>query len=51
MSSDSTIEIQCDVCDNTAELGGEVNEKTLEDEGWYLGDISTLCPTHAGQPS
>ena len=38
--------IECDVCDETTFICGEVNERTLEDEGWYLGDISVLCPTH-----
>lgn len=43
------MKVECDVCNETAELGGEINEKTLEDEGWYLGDISVLCPRHSDE--
>lgn len=38
--------IECDVCDEVAFRGGEITERTLEDEGWYLGEISVLCPRH-----
>jgi hypothetical protein len=41
--------VQCEVCGAAETLGGEINERTLEDEGWYLGPTQTLCPDHAEQ--
>ena len=38
--------VSCDVCDATETLGGEINEKTLEGDGWYFGPAHTLCPAH-----
>jgi len=40
-------EVRCDRCDNREYIGSEVTERTLEDEGWYLGTIETLCPEHS----
>lgn len=40
-------EIRCDRCDNREFIGGEITEKTLEDEGWYLGFNEVLCPDHS----
>jgi hypothetical protein len=45
-SSDPLSIVECDVCDNKETLGGEISERTLEDGGWYLGEISVLCPQH-----
>jgi hypothetical protein len=39
--------VECDVCDNRECIGGEINERTLEDSGWYLGTTQTYCPDHA----
>ena len=44
---DDSVFIECDVCDAREELYSEVTERTLEDEGWYLGDVSILCPEHS----
>jgi len=40
-------EVRCDVCDNREYIYGEITEKTLEDEGWYLGLNEVLCPDHS----
>jgi len=48
-SSEPGTLVECDVCDNKETLGGEISERTLEDAGWYLGDISVLCPEHSGE--
>jgi hypothetical protein len=40
-------EVRCDVCDNREYISDEVIEKTLEDEGWYLGINEVLCPDHS----
>lgn len=40
-------EIRCDMCDARECTGGEITDKTLEDEGWYLGTTETLCPDHS----
>lgn len=42
-----TTAVRCARCDEQATIGGEINEKTLEDEGWYLGPTETLCPAHS----
>jgi hypothetical protein len=47
MTQDSITLVKCDVCDAREELGGEITERTLEDEGWYLGPTETLCPDHS----
>lgn len=39
--------VNCAVCDATEEIGGEINERTLEDDGWELGSTENLCPDHA----
>lgn len=39
--------VECDLCSAFEDLGGEINERTLEDSGWYLGPTQTLCPEHA----
>jgi hypothetical protein len=36
--------VRCDICSAEETLGGEIAEKTLEDEGWYLGPTETTCP-------
>lgn len=41
------ITVQCDICSAEESIGGEINERTLEDEGWYLGPTSTLCSDHS----
>lgn len=43
------VSFRCDECDEEAIIAGEINEKTLEDEGWYLGPALTLCPQHSEQ--
>jgi uncharacterized protein YlaI len=35
--------VRCDRCDAVEYLGGEIDERTLEGDGWYLGPKSTLC--------
>jgi hypothetical protein len=40
-------EIRCDCCDNREFIGGEITEKTLEGDGWYLGFNEVLCPDHS----
>jgi hypothetical protein len=44
------VKVECSVCDAEEEVFGEITEKTLEDEGWYLGAFdlsnSALCPDH-----
>ena len=47
MTTGTTV-VQCDCCDNREQLGGEITDRTLEDEGWYLGPTQTLCPACAG---
>jgi len=47
--SDPGTLVECDACDNKETLGGEISERTLEAAGWYLGDISVLCPEHSGE--
>lgn len=39
--------IECDACSAVEEIGGEINERTLEDEGWELGPNVNYCPDHA----
>jgi hypothetical protein len=39
--------VECDVCDNAEVISGEISERTLEDDGWYLGHTMTYCPDHA----
>lgn len=39
--------VRCAICSAEESIGGEISEKTLEDEGWYLGPTETLCPDHA----
>lgn len=39
--------VRCEVCSAEESIGGEIIEKTLEDDGWYLGPTETLCPDHA----
>jgi hypothetical protein len=46
MTQEATI-IKCDVCDALEELESEITERTLEDDGWYLGPTETLCPEHS----
>jgi hypothetical protein len=40
-------EIRCDRCDSREFICGEITEKTLEDDGWYLGTNEVLCPEHS----
>jgi hypothetical protein len=47
MTTTTTAQIvQCDQCDRREELFGEITERTLTDEGWYLGPTITECPDH-----
>jgi hypothetical protein len=47
--TESETRVECDVCDAAEFICGEVNERTLEGEGWYLGPTQTLCPDHSEQ--
>ena len=40
--------IKCLVCDAEEFIGGEVDERTLEDDGWYIGENIAYCPDHCG---
>jgi hypothetical protein len=41
------VEVNCDVCDATETIVGEISERTLTDDGWYIGPRITLCPEHS----
>jgi hypothetical protein len=44
---DDGYEVRCDACDARETVEGEITERTLEDDGWYLGhDDYALCPDH-----
>lgn len=47
--SQSNNKVHCDRCDAVEYLGGEIDERTLEDAGWYLGVSEVLCPEHSEQ--